>query len=46
MQQVGKITIHDFVSFVAVERKIAQQLIQRWQTESIKGKTRKMRLLP
>lgn len=46
MEQVGKITIHDFVSFVAVERKIARQLFQRWQTEPIKGKTRKMRLLP
>lgn len=45
MDQVGKITIHDFVSFVAVERKTAQQLLERWQNEAIKGKARKMRLL-
>ena len=46
MEQVGKITIHDFVSFVAIDRTIAPQLIQRWHAETIKGKTRKMRLLP
>lgn len=46
MQQVGKINIHDFVSFVAIERNIAPRLIQRWQKETIKGKKRKMHLLP
>lgn len=45
IEQVGKITIHDFVSFVAVDRKIAQQLAQRWQQETIKGKRRKISLL-
>ncbi|MDO5667903.1 MAG: ATP-dependent RNA helicase DbpA [Alcaligenaceae bacterium] len=44
-QQVGKITVHDFVSFVAVERKLAPQLVQRWQAEAIKGKRRKISLL-
>lgn len=44
--QVGKITIHDFVSFVAVDRQIAKQVVERWHTVAIKGKTRKTRLLP
>jgi ATP-independent RNA helicase DbpA len=46
IEQVGKITIHDFVSFVAVDRQIAPQLAQRWQSETIKGKRRKIHLLP
>ena len=46
IEQVGKITIHDFVSFVAVDRQIAPQLAQRWQSETIKGKRRKTHLLP
>ncbi|WP_432785670.1 ATP-dependent RNA helicase DbpA [Oligella sp. MSHR50489EDL] len=44
-QQVGKITIHEFVSFVAVARDIAPQVAQRWQQETIKGKHRKISLL-
>lgn len=43
--QVGKITIYDFVSFVAVDRRIARQLAQQWPQEAIKGKHRKITLL-
>ncbi|WP_258404743.1 DbpA RNA binding domain-containing protein, partial [Oligella urethralis] len=39
-EQVGKITIHDFVSFVAIARDIAPQVAQRWQQTTIKGKRR------
>lgn len=45
-KQVGKITIHDFVSFVAVERNIAQQVAERWSNTPIKGKIRRVHLLP
>lgn len=45
-EQVGKITIHDFVSFVAIARDIAPQVAQRWQQTTIKGKRRKISLLP
>lgn len=46
MEQVGKIVIHDFVSFVAVDRNIARELIQHWPQQAIKAKKRKMHLLP
>jgi len=37
-EQIGKIEIHDFFAFVAVEKKVANQALNRLQTGRIKGR--------
>ncbi len=43
--QVGKISLFDFVSFVAIDREIAQDTLQRLSGRNIKGRSFKMRFL-
>jgi len=44
-KQVGKIAIFDFVAFVAVERAVAKQAMQRLNSGKIKGRTLKVRIV-
>ena len=43
--QVGKIAIFDFQAYVAVERGIAQQALQRLNQGKIKGRSLRVRIL-
>ncbi len=43
--QVGKISVNEFSTYVAVDRAIAQQAVQRLNAGRIKGKSVKVRLL-
>ncbi|NLY33815.1 MAG: ATP-dependent RNA helicase DbpA [Alcaligenaceae bacterium] len=43
--QVGKINIYDFVSFVAIERKVANDTITKLRERTIKGKHLQMRFM-
>ena len=43
--QVGKIAIFDFQAYVAVERDIAKQAVQRLNSGKIKGRSLKVRIL-
>ena len=44
-EQVGKINVNDFSTYVAVERAIAPQVVQRLNTGRVKGKSVKARLV-
>ncbi|MEJ5865646.1 MULTISPECIES: ATP-dependent RNA helicase DbpA [Pseudomonas] len=44
-KQVGKIAIFDFVAFVAVERALAKQAMQRLNSGKIKGRSLKVRII-
>ncbi|WP_233630964.1 MULTISPECIES: ATP-dependent RNA helicase DbpA [unclassified Pseudomonas] len=44
-KQVGKIAIFDFVAFVAVERAVAKQAMQRLNSGKIKGRSLKVRII-
>lgn len=44
-EQVGKINVNEFSTYVAVDRAIAQQAVQRLNAGRIKGKSVKVRLL-
>jgi len=44
-KQVGKIAIFDFVAFVAVERAVAKQAMQRLNSGKIKGRALKVRIV-
>ncbi|WP_245614715.1 ATP-dependent RNA helicase DbpA [Pseudomonas parafulva] len=44
-KQVGKIAIFDFQAFVAVERALAKQAMQRLNSGKIKGRSLKVRIL-
>ncbi|MEN9628512.1 MAG: hypothetical protein RJA10_1739 [Pseudomonadota bacterium] len=43
--QVGKISVNEFSTYVAVERAIAQQVLQRLSAGKVKGRSVKLRLL-
>lgn len=43
--QVGKINIYDFVAFVAIERKVANDTITKLRERTIKGKQLQMRFM-
>ena len=45
-EQIGKIQVTEFCTFVAVERAIAQQAVQRLNAGKVKGRSVKARLLP
>ncbi len=44
-EQVGKITVTDFTTYVAVVRSIANEAVQRLSAGKVKGKTVKVRAL-
>ena len=44
-EQVGKINVNEFSTYVAVERSIAREAVQRLSAGRVKGKTVKVRLL-
>ncbi|MDM0014160.1 ATP-dependent RNA helicase DbpA [Variovorax sp. J22P168] len=44
-EQVGKINVNEFSTYVAVERRIAREAAHRLSTGRVKGKTVKVRLL-
>ena len=44
-KQVGKIAIFDFQAFVAVERALAKQAMQRLNSGKIKGRSLKVRII-
>jgi ATP-independent RNA helicase DbpA len=44
-EQVGKIDINEFATYVAVDRKIAHDVVARLNSGKIKGRTVKARLL-
>ena len=44
-EQVGKINVNEFSTYVAVERAIAPQVVQRLNTGRVKGKSVKARLV-
>jgi ATP-independent RNA helicase DbpA len=44
-EQVGKITVNEFSTYVAVERKIGAEVAKRLGAAKIKGKAVKVRLL-
>lgn len=44
-KQVGKINIYDFVSFVAIERSVAEETINQLRQRTIKGRQLKMRFM-
>ncbi|NJS36225.1 MAG: ATP-dependent RNA helicase DbpA [Brachymonas sp.] len=44
-EQVGKITVNEFSTYVAVERKLGAEVAKRLATARIKGKSVKVRLL-
>ncbi len=43
--QIGKISINEFSTYVAVDRQIAQQVLRKLDAGKVKGKTVKVRLL-
>jgi ATP-independent RNA helicase DbpA len=43
--QVGKINVNEFSTYVAVERGIAREAVKRLSAGRVKGKTVKVRLL-
>ncbi|MDB5992693.1 MAG: dbpA [Herbaspirillum sp.] len=43
--QVGKINVSEFITYVALDRRIAQQAARKLSTANIKGKSFKMRFL-
>jgi ATP-independent RNA helicase DbpA len=43
--QVGKISVNEFSTYVAVERGIAHEALRRLNTGRVKGKSVKVRLL-
>ena len=44
-EQIGKINVHDFSTYVAVDRAIGAQAAQRLNQGRVKGKTVKARLV-
>jgi ATP-independent RNA helicase DbpA len=44
-EQIGKINVNDFSTYVAVERRIAREAVHKLSTGRVKGKTVKVRLL-
>ena len=44
-EQIGKISVNDFSTYVAVDRKIAHDVVARLNSGKIKGRTVKARLL-
>ncbi|MEJ8858399.1 ATP-dependent RNA helicase DbpA [Variovorax robiniae] len=44
-EQVGKINVNEFSTYVAVDRRIAQQALQKLSNGRVKGKSVKVRLL-
>ena len=44
-EQVGKINVNEFSTYVAVDRRIAQQALQKLSSGRVKGKSVKVRLL-
>lgn len=44
-EQVGKINVNEFSTYVAVERSIARDVVQRLSAGRVKGKTVKVRML-
>ena len=44
-EQVGKINVNEFSTYVAVDRRIAREAAHRLSTGRVKGKTVKVRLL-
>jgi ATP-independent RNA helicase DbpA len=44
-EQVGKITVTDFTTYVAVARNIAHEAVRKLSVGKIKGKTVKVRAL-
>ncbi|MEJ8812045.1 ATP-dependent RNA helicase DbpA [Variovorax ureilyticus] len=44
-EQVGKINVNDFSTYVAVDRRIAREAVRRLSAGRVKGKTVKVRLL-
>jgi ATP-independent RNA helicase DbpA len=44
-EQVGKINVNDFSTYVAVDRAIAAQAVQRLNSGRVKGKSVKARLV-
>jgi superfamily II DNA/RNA helicase len=44
-EQVGKINVNEFSTYVALERSIAREAVKRLSTGRVKGKTVKVRLL-
>ena len=44
-EQVGKINVNEFSTYVAVERGIAREAVKRLSAGRVKGKTVKVRLL-
>ncbi len=44
-EQVGKINVNEFSTYVAVDRRIAQEAVRKLSTGRVKGKTVKVRLL-
>ena len=44
-EQVGKINVNEFSTYVAVDRRIAREAVHKLSTGRVKGKTVKVRLL-
>ena len=44
-EQVGKIDINEFATYVAVDRKSAHEVVAKLSSEKIQGRTVKARLL-
>ena len=43
---IGKINVNEFSTYVAVQRDIAADVLQRLSTAKVKGRSVKLRLLP
>ena len=43
---IGKINVNEFSTYVAVQRDIAAEVLQRLSTAKVKGRSVKLRLLP
>jgi ATP-independent RNA helicase DbpA len=44
-EQIGKINVNEFSTYVAVERAIAQEAVQKLSSGRVKGKSVRVRLL-
>jgi ATP-independent RNA helicase DbpA len=44
-EQIGKIVVTEFTTFVAVQRDIAQQAMQKLNAGKVKGKSVRVRLI-
>jgi ATP-independent RNA helicase DbpA len=44
-EQVGKINVNEFSTYVAVDRSIAREAVQRLSVGRVKGKTVRVRML-